>query len=266
MRAMSKLHGQTALVTGSTAGIGFAIAERLAGDGAQVIVNGRDQARVDAAVARLQAAVPGASLRGVAADVGREDGARALIAAAPEVDILVNNAGIFAPRSIAEWTTEDWTSMFTTNVMSGVWLSQHHLPRMLQRDRGRIVFISSESALQIPAEMIHYGVSKAAQAAFARGLAELTRSSKVTVNTVLAGPTASEGVTDFVRSLAEEKKKTPAEMEKEFFATMRPTSLLQRFAAPAEIASVVAFLVSPEASVVSGAAVRAEGGLLKGVY
>lgn len=263
---MSKLAGQTALVTGSTAGIGYAIAEHLARDGARVVVNGRTQERVAAAIARLQASVPGAEIRGAAADVGTEEGARALNAAVPDVDILINNAGIFAPVALEAWTTADWMSMYTTNVLSGVWLSQHHLPRMLKRDQGRIIFISSESALQIPAEMIHYGVSKAAQAAFARGLAELTRSSKVTVNTVLAGPTASEGVTEFVGALAREKNKTDAEMEKEFFATMRPTSLIQRFARPAEIAHVVAFLASPEASVVSGAAVRAEGGLLKGVY
>lgn len=260
------LRTKRALVTGSTAGIGFAIADRLAREGATVILNGRSRERVAAAVARLRADVPDASVVGVAADVGTEAGARQLIAAEPEIDVLVNNAGVFTPRSIAEWTTEDWTSMYATNVLSGVWLSQHHLQRMLVKDAGRILFISSESAVQIPAEMIHYGVSKAAQSAFARGLAELTKGTNVTVNSVLVGPTWSEGVGTFVGELAAREGKTDAEMQREFFATARPTSLVQRFARVEEIANVVAFLASGSASIVSGAAVRADGGLLKSVF
>jgi NAD(P)-dependent dehydrogenase (short-subunit alcohol dehydrogenase family) len=260
------LADKLSLVTGSTAGIGFAIAERLAREGASVIVNGRSEARVDAALAALRDKLPGAKLHGIAADVGSEAGIASIVQRFPEVDVLVNNAGIFAPRTLEELTTADWQSMYEVNVLSGARLSQHYLPRMLAKDAGRIVFIASESALQIPAEMIHYGVSKAAQAALARGLAELTRKSRVTVNTVLAGPTFSEGVGTFVKDLAAQAGKTPAEMETEFFQTMRPSSLIQRFLTIDEIANVVAFLASPLAAAVSGAAVRAEGGLLKGVY
>lgn len=261
-----QLAGKKVLVTGSTAGIGRAIAQGFAQEGAHVVVNGRTDARVAKARDEIAAASPGSQVEGVAADVSTEEGARRLIEAVPEVDVLVNNAGIFAPRSISEWTTQDWTQMFHTNVMSGVWLSQHYLPRMLERNQGRIVFISSESAVQIPAEMIHYGVSKASQAAFARGLAELTRGTAVAVNTVLAGPTWSEGVGTFVGELAVQQNKTNAEMEKEFFSTVRPTSLIQRFATIEEIANIVVFISSSAAAVVSGAAIRAEGGLLKGVY
>lgn len=261
-----QLRGRRALVTGSTAGIGYAIAERFAREGAEVIVNGRSEERVRVAIEKLGAAVPGSVLRGVAADVGDARGIAKLVEAAPDVDILVNNAGIFAPRALETITRDEWLEMYAVNVLSGAALSQHHLPRMLARDTGRIVFISSESALQIPVEMIHYGVSKAAQAAVARGLAELTRKSGVTVNTVLAGPTLSEGVSTFVGQLAEQAQKTSAEVEKEFFLTTRPSSLIQRFATPDEIANVVVFLSSPLAAAVSGAAVRAEGGLLKGVY
>lgn len=260
------LDNKLALVTGSTAGIGFAIALRLAREGARVVLNGRTAARVDAAKAALLAEIPDADVRGVIADVGSEADLLRVTREVPEVDVLVNNAGIFAPRSLAELTREDWQSMYSVNVLSGATLSQHYLPLMLAKNSGRIVFISSESALQIPAEMIHYGVSKAAQAALARGLAELTRKSAVTVNTVLAGPTLSEGVGTFVGQLATQAGKSSAEMEQEFFQTMRPSSLIQRFATPEEIANVVAFLSSPLAAAISGAAVRAEGGLLKGVY
>jgi NAD(P)-dependent dehydrogenase (short-subunit alcohol dehydrogenase family) len=261
-----QLTGKRALVTGSTAGIGLAIAESLAAEGAHVIVNGRTAARVEAARAAIAAKVPSAKVGGVAADIGNDAGIDALIAKVPELDILINNAGIFTAKPLAELRTDDWLTMFSTNVVSGAALSQRYLPGMLSRNAGRIVFISSESGLQIPAEMIHYGISKAAQTALARGLAELTRGTAVTVNTVLAGPTYSEGVSQFVGELAAQQGKSTEAVEKDFFNTMRPTSLIQRFATTAEIARVVTFIASPLASVVSGAAVRAEGGLLKGVY
>lgn len=261
-----QLRGKRALVTGSTAGIGLAIAESLAREGAHVILNGRTDARVAEARKAILAAVPEATIEGVAADVGTQAGLDALLVRHPDVDVLINNAGIFTAKPLAELRTEDWVSMFTTNVVSGATLSQHHLPRMLARNEGRIVFISSESALQIPTEMIHYGISKSAQAALARGLAELTRGTAVTVNTVLAGPTLSEGVSQFVSELAGQQGVGADVVQREFFSTMRPTSLLQRFATTEEIARVVTFIASPVASVISGAAVRAEGGLLKGVY
>jgi NAD(P)-dependent dehydrogenase (short-subunit alcohol dehydrogenase family) len=260
------LDNKTALVTGSTAGIGFAIAERLLQEGARVVINGRTSARVDEAKARLSKAVPKGRIEGVAADVGTEEGVKTLTAAFPDVDILVNNTGIFSLRAFEEIKSADWLSMFTTNVLSGAWLAQHHLPRMLQRNSGRIVFISSESALQIPVEMIHYGVSKAAQAALARGLAERTKGTAVTVNSVLAGPTMSEGVGTFVGEIANSRGVTKEAAEKDFFQTARPTSLLQRFETPAEIAAFVAFLASPVASAMNGAALRCEGGLLKTTY
>jgi NAD(P)-dependent dehydrogenase (short-subunit alcohol dehydrogenase family) len=260
-----ELQGRTALVTGSTAGIGRAIAARLAAEGANVIVTGRKN--LEAAVKDLQArAAPGATVRGHAVDYGREEDVRRLIAAEPDVDILVNNVGIFGVRRLEELTTRDWLDTLTVNVLSGAWLSQHHLPRMLRRNRGRILFISSESAVQIPAEMIHYGVSKTAQAALARGLAEMTRDTAVTVNSVLVGPTKSEGVADFIDGVARDRRVTPAEAERDFFAHMRPTSLAQRFLTPAEVANFVAFVASPLSQALNGAALRADGGVVKTVF
>jgi len=260
------LSGQTAIVSGSTAGIGYAIAEELARNGAAVVVSGRTQARVDAAVAALSKAVPGASLRGVAADLSTTEGAAALIARVPQADILINNVGIFEPRAFAEIADADWQRLFDANVMSGVRLSRHYLPGMLERNRGRIVFISSESALQIPAEMIHYGMTKSAQIAIASGMAQLTRGSAVTVNSVLVGPTRSEGVGTFVEQLAEQEGISAADFEKKFFETIRPTSLLRRFIEPVEIARFVAFVASPAASAINGSALRAEGGLVLSAF
>jgi NAD(P)-dependent dehydrogenase (short-subunit alcohol dehydrogenase family) len=260
------LSGQTAMVSGSTAGIGYAIAEELARNGAAVVVNGRTQARVDAAMATLAQIVPGATLRGVAADLSTADGAAALIAEVPQVDILINNVGIFEPREFAAIRDEDWQRLFDANVMSGVRLSRHYLPGMLERNRGRVVFISSESALQIPAEMIHYGMTKSAQIAIAAGMAQLTRGSAVTVNSVLAGPTRSEGVGTFVEQLAQQEGISAAEFEKKFFESVRPTSLLRRFIEPIEIARFVAFVASPAASAINGAALRAEGGLVLSAF
>jgi hypothetical protein len=251
--------GKTALVTGSTAGIGLAIATTLAGEGATVIVNGRTQERVDGAVRSSGAAY------GIAADLGTEAGARAVIARFPSVDILVNNLGIFEPKPFEQIDDDDWRRFFEVNVMSGVRLSRHYIGPMKRNNWGRIIFISSESALQIPVEMIHYGMTKTAQLAISRGLAETTAGTAVTVNAVLPGPTESEGVVGFVKSLAREKGVERDEVEKEFFEKARPSSILQRFATPEEVASVVAFVASPLASAINGAAVRADGGVVRSI-
>ncbi len=260
-----KLTGKRALVTGSTAGIGLAIGRALAAEGAIVTLNGRTAARVDAAVAELARALPGRRVAGVAADLGTSEGCAALVAAVPEIDILVNNVGIFEPKPFAEITDEDWLRFFEVNVLSGVRLSRHYLEGMRRADWGRILFISSESAVQIPAEMIHYGMTKTAQLAVARGLAETTARTGNTVNSLLPGPTQSEGVGTFVAQMAEARGVDFATMEREFFATARPTSLLQRFATVDEVASMAAFLCSPAASATNGAAVRVDGGVIRAV-
>src|SRR5579875_775181 len=257
-----QLKGKRALVTGSTAGIGYAIAETLAKEGASVIVNGRSKERVDKAVVAIREATANDDLHAMALDLGTLDGARQATTRFGEVDILVNNLGIFEPKPFEEISDEDWIRFFEVNVMSGIRLSRHYLPRMKQKNWGRIIFISSESGLQIPAEMIHYGMTKTAQLAIARGLAESTVGTDVTVNAVLPGPTASEGVTTFVDQLAKEKQATREQFEKDFFEHMRPSSLLKRFERPEEIAAVVAFVASPLASAINGAAVRAEGGVV----
>ncbi len=257
------LTGKTALVTGSTAGIGLAIAKGLAGTGADVVVNGRSQAKVDAATAAIGKAVPGAKVKGVAADVSTADGCKALAAALPDVDILINNAGIFEPKGFFDIPDEDWTRFFDVNVMSGVRLSRAYMQGMLKRNWGRIVFISSESGLNIPSEMIHYGMSKTAQLAISRGLAELTKGTAVTVNSVLPGPTMSEGVETFVKDLAKQNGQSVDEAAKDFVKQHRSTSLIQRFASVEEIANMVVFVSSKEASVTNGAALRAEGGIVQ---
>ena len=257
------LSGKTALVTGSTSGIGHAIAKGLAMAGASVVVNGRTQAKVDAAAAALAKAVPGAKIRGIAADVSTAAGCNVLLAALPQVDILINNAGIFEPKGFLDIPDEDWSRFFDVNVMSGVRLSRAYLPDMLKRNWGRIVFISSESALNIPKEMIHYGVTKTAQLALSRGLAEMTRGTAVTVNSVLPGPTMSEGVETFVKDLAKQNGQSVEEAASQFVKQFRPTSLLQRFASVEEIANMVVYVSSKEASATNGAALRAEGGIIQ---
>jgi NAD(P)-dependent dehydrogenase (short-subunit alcohol dehydrogenase family) len=257
------LSGKTALVTGSTSGIGHAIAKGLAATGASVVVNGRTQAKVDAAAAALARAVAGAKVRGLAADVSTAAGCKALVAALPQVDILINNAGIFEPKGFLDIPDEDWSRFFDVNVMSGVRLARAYLPDMLKRNWGRIVFISSESALNIPAEMIHYGMTKTAQLAVARGLAEMTRGTAVTVNSVLPGPTMSEGVETFVKDLAKQNGQSVEEAASQFVKQFRPTSLLQRFASVEEIANMVVYVSSKEASATNGAALRAEGGIVQ---
>lgn len=256
------LTGKTALVTGSTAGIGYAIAEGLAGSGARVIVNGRTAETVEAAIGKLRRSVR-REVEGVAADVSNAAGCAALLTAVPEVDILVNNAGIFEPKDFFAIPDADWARFFETNVMSGVRLSRAYMPEMLKRNWGRIVFISSESGLHIPKEMIHYGMTKTAQLAVARGLAELTAGTAVTVNSVLPGPTRSAGVETFLGAMARETGQSPDDVAKSFVKEHRPTSLLQRFASVEEVANMVVYACSKEASATNGAALRVEGGIVR---
>jgi len=258
-----QLKNKTALVTGSTAGIGYAIAKQLAAEGAKVSVNGRSAARVDAAVAQIKADTDNNNVNGVIADFTDADQIAALIKQVPEVDILINNVAIFEPKAFKDISDDDWLRFYEVNVMSGIRLSRAYFDRMIAKNWGRIIFISSESALQIPAEMIHYGMTKTAQLAVSRGLAELTRGTNVTVNSVLPGPTLSEGVGGFVAQLAKDQNKTEDDVKKEFFQTMRPTSIIQRFLTPEEVANMVTYLCSPLAAATNGAAIRAEGGLIK---
>ena len=260
-----QLGSKLALVTGSTAGIGLAIAKALAAEGARVIVNGRTDARVATAIDAIKADVPSAVLEPLAADLGTAEGAELTIRCFPDVDILVNNVGIFEPRPFEEIRDDEWQRMIEVNFMSGVRLSRHHLPRMKAAGWGRIIFIASESAVNIPVEMIHYGITKTMQVALARGLAETTVGTAVTVNSVLPGPTRSEGVGQFVKDLARSQGVTEAEMEREFFKTARPSSLLRRFETTDEIAALVAFIASPLSSATNGAALRADGGLLRSI-
>jgi len=260
-----QLQGKRALVTGSTAGIGLAIARGLAREGAGVIINGRTAQRVDQSVAALNKAGVSGKVEGLAADLGTADGTRTAIERFPEVDILVNNLGIFEAKPFEDIPDADWLRFFEVNLLSGVRLSRHYLPGMKKRNWGRIVFISSESAIQIPAEMIHYGMTKTAQLAIARGLAETTAGTNVTVNSVLPGPTASEGVNTFVEELARDQKTTRREVEKQFFQHMRPTSLLKRMAEPEEVANLVTFVCSPLSSATNGAALRADGGVVRSI-
>ena len=260
-----QLEGKRALVSGSTAGIGYAIAEGLAKEGATVIVNGRTQPRVDQALTSLAKSGIRGKLEGLSADLSTAAGAAAAIQKFPDVDILVNNLGIFEPKPFEQIPDEDWVRFFDVNVLSGVRLSRHYLPGMKKRNWGRIVFISSESAVQIPAEMIHYGMTKTAQLAISRGLAETTAGTGVTVNAVLPGPTASEGVKDFVGSLAQSQQKTQSAVEQDFFQNMRPTSLLRRFATTEEVAAMVTFVCSPQSAATNGAALRVDGGVVRSI-
>jgi NAD(P)-dependent dehydrogenase (short-subunit alcohol dehydrogenase family) len=259
------LHGRTALVTGSTAGIGRAIAAGLAGQGAHVIITGRTQARVDEAIAAIAAGDPGARVSGIAGDLATSAGAAAVVTRFPQVDILVNNLGIFAPQPFEAIDDADWLRFFETNVLSGVRFTRAYLPWMRKRNWGRVIFISSESGLQIPVEMIHYGVTKTAQIALARGIAESVAGTGITVNSVLPGPTKSEGVGTFVTQMAAQRKISFEEMERDFFATARPTSLIKRFLSNEEVANAVVYLCSPAASGTTGAAVRVDGGVVRAI-
>jgi NAD(P)-dependent dehydrogenase (short-subunit alcohol dehydrogenase family) len=259
------LKGKKAVVSGSTAGIGLAIATALAAEGANVVVNGRTEARVNSALEKIRQHHKTANLQGIAADLGTASGVEAFVKQVANADVLINNLGIFEPKPFAEIPDADWLRFFEVNVLSGVRLVRHYLPGMLENNWGRIIFISSESAVQIPAEMIHYGMTKTAQIAVARGLAESVAGTGVTVNSVLPGPTASEGVTGFLDSMAKQRNLSIAEIEEEFFKSVRPSSLLKRFETPEEIAAVVAFVASAQSAAISGAAVRAEGGVIRSI-
>jgi NAD(P)-dependent dehydrogenase (short-subunit alcohol dehydrogenase family) len=260
-----QLMNKTALITGSTGGIGFAIASLFAQEGAAVVVNGRSQSRVDEAVSRIRRASKAAQVQGVVANLGAKEGVDLLTGTVPVVDILVNSLGIYEARPFAEISDEDWQRFFEVNVLSGVRLSRFYLPKMLERNWGRIVFISSESGVNIPVEMIHYGVTKTAVIALARGLAEMTVGTNVTVNSVLPGPTRSEGVEQFLKDLAKAQGTDTANVEKEFFRSVRPSSLLKRFAAPREVAAMVVYLCSQQASATNGAALRVDGGVVRSI-
>jgi NAD(P)-dependent dehydrogenase (short-subunit alcohol dehydrogenase family) len=256
------LKGFRALVTGSSAGIGAAIAERLALSGAEVVVNGRTAGRVAKAIASLQAKAPDARFHAAPGDIATAEGAAAILAAAGDVDILINNAGWFEPKDAFEITDDEWRKAFDTNVLGAVRLTRALGPRMRDKGYGRIVFISSESGVQIPTEMIHYGMSKTAMLSLTRGFAQALKQTGVTVNAVLPGPTLSEGVGGFLSDLARDQRKTVAEIEQNFFEHARPTSLLKRFIDPMEVANVVAFVCSREASAITGAPIRADGGVI----
>jgi len=260
-----ELNKKTAVISGSTKGIGFAVARQLAAEGAHVIVNGRTDKAVTSALEQIQEAVPSAKVEGFAGDLSTAEAAEELLKAFPTVDILVNNLGIYEPKSFEEIRDEDWLRFFEVNVLSGVRLSRSYLPQMLQKNWGRIVFISSESAINTPVEMIHYGVTKTAQLALARGLAESTAGTAVTVNSVLPGPTRSEGVEGFLRDMAKGQGTDEASVEKEFFRTVRPTSLLRRFATPEEVAALVVYVCSPRASATNGSALRVDGGTIRSI-
>jgi NAD(P)-dependent dehydrogenase (short-subunit alcohol dehydrogenase family) len=260
-----KLESKTAIVTGSTAGIGHAIAQGLAEAGASVIVNGRTEQRVRQAIEQIKARLPKADVKGMAADLGTAEGAKALIERVPDADILINNLGIFEPKPFFDIPDEDWDRFFRVNVLSGIRLARHYTPGMVQRKWGRVIFISSESAVQIPAEMVHYGVTKTAQLAVSRGLAETIAGTGVTVNAVLPGPTRSEGVEKFVEQVGKQSGKSFEQMEKDFFRTVRPSSLLKRFATNEEVANMVVYLSSEQASATTGAAVRVDGGVVRSI-
>jgi NAD(P)-dependent dehydrogenase (short-subunit alcohol dehydrogenase family) len=260
-----QLDNKLALVSGSTAGIGYATALSLAREGARVIVNGRSQASVDAAIAAIKTATGNEPL-GFAGDLASAEAANALHKQFPAIEILVNNLGIFEPKAFEDIPDDDWQRFFNVNVMSGVRLARLCLPAMKRANWGRIVFLSSESGVQIPGEMIHYGVTKTAQLALSRGLAESLAGTGITVNCVLPGPTKSRGVGDFVDAMAKQEGKSFAEFEKEFFATVRPTSLIKRFATPEEVAAMISYIVSPLASATTGAALRVDGGVIKSAF
>ena len=259
------LTDKVVLVTGSTAGIGFAIARALAIEGAHVYVNGRTRKRVDEAVAAIRPEAKTINVDGIVADFSSSAGAEAVIGKLPMVDVLINNVGIFEPKPFAEIPDSDWYRFFEINIMSGVRLARHYLAGMLKKNWGRILFISSESAVQIPAEMVHYGMTKTAQVAVARGIAESVAGTGVTVNSILPGPTESEGVGGFVEAMAKQQNKSKQAIDKEFFEHVRPSSLLKRFATVDEVAAMATFVVSELSSATNGAALRVDGGVVRAI-
>ena len=254
-----ELKGKTALVTGATAGIGLAIVKALTVEGVTVIVPGRSRDKLDKALSGVS------GVQTIVADAATAEGVNILTKQVADIDILINNLGIYEPKNFADITDADWLSIFETNVLSGVRLCRHYFPRMLQRNNGRVIFISSESAVMTPPEMIHYGVTKTSLLAISRGLAELTKGTDVTVNSVLPGPTHSEGIVVFLKQMSTIPNATPEEAEHEFFEKSRPSSLLQRLIKGSEIANLVTFLASPLFAETNGVAVRAEGGLVRSI-
>lgn len=261
-----QIHSKKALISGSTVGIGFAIATELAREGAKVVINGRSQKSVDAAVSRLRSLVAGVDVQGVAADLSTAEGCQVLFDACPQADILVNNLGIFDPVPFDAIPDSEWQRFFDVNVMSGVRLARHYVPAMKAANWGRIVFISSESGINTPGEMVHYGMTKSAQLAVSRGLAQSCAGTGVTVNAVLPGPTRSEGVGEFFGKLAAKAGISLDDMERRFFAEGRPTSIIKRMIDPAEVAALVAYVCSARASATTGAALRVEGGIVSAIY
>ncbi len=261
-----KVKNKIALVTGATQGIGFATAKKLCLEGAQVIINGRTKEKLDKAILNIKREFPEANIQGIVADLKDNEGCNLLISQIPHIDILINNLGIFEPRNFEDISEKEWLHMFNVNVMSGVRLSQHYLSKMIEQDWGRILFISSESALNIPQEMIHYGMTKSAQVSVAHGIAQLTRGTNVTCNSVIIGPSKSEGVMTFLDELGKQENKTFEEIEKEFFAVHRATSLVQRFADVEETANMIVYAASSLSSMTNGAMLRADGGIINSAF
>jgi len=259
-----QIKGKTAFVSGSTQGIGFAIAKKLLEEGAKIVINGRTEKKVTTAVEKLQN-IDRDNVTGIAADLSHNEEVDHLAQQVPDVDILINNAGFFEPKKFTEISDEEWIRIIDVNVLGGIRLARHYFPKMLEENWGRIIFISSESAINIPEEMIHYGATKTMQLAISRGLAELTKGTDVTVNAVLPGPTKSEGIKDFIKELADEEESTPQEVEDDFFVSVRPTSLIQRFAEVEEVANIVIYLSSPLSSATNGATLRVDGGVIKSI-
>lgn len=261
-----KIKNKIVLITGATQGIGFMTAKKLCKEGAKVIINGRNEKTIDEAISKIKNEIPDAKISGVKADLKDEVGSKKLISKVPHVDILINNLGIFEPRDFEDISEKEWFHMFNVNVMSGARLSQHYLSKMLSQNWGRIIFISSESALNIPKEMIHYGMTKSAQVSVARGIAQLTQGTKVTSNSIIVGPSKSEGVMTFLNELAKKENKTFEEIEKEFFDIHRPTSLVKRFADVEESANMIVYTASSLSSMTNGAMLRADGGIINSAF
>lgn len=261
-----KIANKIALITGSTQGIGFATAKKLCEEGVNVIINGRNEHKVNSAVMKLKAQFNNVKIIGITADLKDNEGCNKLISQVGHIDILINNLGIFEPKEFKDITEEEWLHMFNVNVMSGVRLAQHYLSRMIEQNWGRIIFISSESAIQIPKEMIHYGMTKTAQISVSRGIAELTRGTNVTSNAIIVGPSKSEGVVQFMEDFAKQNNQSFKEIEKEFFKNIRPTSLIQRFAEVEEDANMIVYTASSLSSATNGAILRVDGGVVQSAF